>query len=254
MIRGRGLHTGAACAIAFRPCDGPVRFVVDGHPFDGATPDGDRRSTRLTCAARSVSTVEHVCAALAGLGITHGVMVAIEGPEVPLADGGARAFADALASFAPGPPRVAVARAGSVEIGESRYDFAPGRLRVSVEVDFGDPRLAPQASWDGDADDFVRRLAPARTFGFLHEVAMLLERGLAQHVAPESVVVIGDTILSAGEPALPDEPARHKLLDLLGDTWLHGGPLAGALHAVRPGHAATHAAMRLARERGLIVG
>ena len=119
-----------------------------------------------------------------------------------------------------------------------------------------DPRvtsLAPHATWSGDRADFVARIASARTFGFAHEVDALLARGLAQHVAASSVVVIApDVIHHAGRPFTADEPARHKLLDLIGDLYAHGGPFRGRIHATRPGHAATHAAMARAREEGVI--
>ena len=113
-------------------------------------------------------------------------------------------------------------------------------------------RRRRHASWDGAPASFRSSFAPARTFGFFREVASLAERGLASHVAAESVVVIGDDILSAGRPFSADEPARHKLLDLAGDLYLHGGPPLGRVRAIRPGHAATHEAVRRALETGIL--
>jgi UDP-3-O-[3-hydroxymyristoyl] N-acetylglucosamine deacetylase len=121
-------------------------------------------------------------------------------------------------------------------------------------TDFADPRIAKTARWDGDPRDFRERIAAARTFGFAHEVEALAARGLASHVAPESVVVFApDAVLFSGRPFTADEPARHKLLDLAGDLFVHGGPPIGRVIAHRPGHAATHAAMRDARSMGIVV-
>src|SRR5690606_8548586 len=115
-------------------------------------------------------------------------------------------------------------------------------------------RLERHAAWRGDPDDFRERIAPARTFGFAHELDSLLARDLARHVDPASVVVLAvDRVLSAGPPFRADEPARHKLLDLIGDLYAHGGPPAGTVHAIRPGHAATHEAVRRALEEGIVL-
>jgi UDP-3-O-[3-hydroxymyristoyl] N-acetylglucosamine deacetylase len=121
-----------------------------------------------------------------------------------------------------------------------------------VELELGDERIAREAAWGGDARDFRERIATARTFCFAHEVEALAKAGLASHVTPEMVVVIGPEILAAGRPFEADEPARHKLLDLVGDLFLYGGPPRGRVHAYRPGHSSSHVAMRIALERGVV--
>lgn len=210
-------------------------------------PDGSTR----------VATVEHLCAALAGMSIHEGVTIEIDGPEIPLLDGAAAAWCRALRALDEprSTTRLAIAEEAEVAVGASSYVFVPGdRVVVEVDVDFDDERLAKTAAWHGDADDFATRIATARTFGFEREVDELIARGLARHVSPEAVVVIGaDRVLCAGAPFTPDEPARHKLLDLVGDLWVHGGPPRGLVRATRPGHAATHAAMAQALERGIVV-
>jgi UDP-3-O-[3-hydroxymyristoyl] N-acetylglucosamine deacetylase len=263
-IAGQGLHTGARGAVSFERCAGPVvlrsgdaeiamgmlAVVATERSTTVASPDGKIR----------VGTIEHVLAALAGLGLHEGVAVVVEGSEAPLADGGARQYADALAALGvvATAPRLRITRDGSIDVGASRYDLrcndaGDDTIAVEVEVDFDRPGLARVASWSGDAEDFRIRIAVARTFGFEREVAELVARGLASHVTPESVVVIGaDRVLSAGMPFTTDEPARHKLLDLLGDLYVHGGPPLGKIRAVRPGHAATHEAMRIAFASGLV--
>jgi UDP-3-O-[3-hydroxymyristoyl] N-acetylglucosamine deacetylase len=273
VIAGWGLHGGTASSVRFVAHDGPVvlrvgdidTFIADLRVVDTT------RSTTVENASGSirVATIEHVCAALGGLGLHDGVAVVIEGAEPPLADGGARLYADALraltldAGVRATPPALRVARDGVIEIRGSRYELrrAAGNaaadddaVELEVVLEYDDDRIAKQARWGGDPEDFRVRIAAARTFGFEHEVGELLARGLASHVTPESVVVIGKGgVLAAGAAFTADEPARHKLLDLVGDLYLHGGPPRGSLRATRPGHAATHEAMRSALDQGLIV-
>lgn len=266
MIGGQGLHSGGASVVSFVRSEGAVRVRSAGREvrLDELVVVDTTRSTTLATRDGGVriGTVEHVLAALAGAGVHGGVTIVVDGAEMPLADGGAAAFFDAVtalgprdrASSAPSEPLLVIAEAGRIEVGASVYDFVPGSsIALEVRVDFGRADLAPSARWEGDPADFRARIAPARTFGFANEIGMLLERGLASHVSPESVVVIGDpAILSAGAPFSADEPARHKLLDLMGDLFVHGGPPRGTIVATRPGHAATHEAVRRAREAGLL--
>lgn len=263
-LAGRGLHSGAPSRVRLVRAPGPVRVVARGGEACLAelVCDGASRSTTVTTRDRrlEIRTVEHLFAALGALSIHDGVAVEIDGPEVPLLDGGARAFIDALEplGLAPSPPTLRVVRAGAIDVGASRYEVRPpqrpGEVLVAVEVDFDDVRIERHARWDGDAADFRDRIAPARTFGFGREIEALLARGLANHVTPESVIVVTrEAILSAGPPFRADEPARHKLLDLVGDLYAHGGPPLGALRAVRPGHAATHEAIGRGLADGLLV-
>jgi UDP-3-O-[3-hydroxymyristoyl] N-acetylglucosamine deacetylase len=260
-VVGQGLHTGALGAVGFEKRAGGVvvRAGASEVAIEALRVVGTARSTTVASADEAIrfATFEHVMAALGGLGIHEGVAIVIEGEEAPLADGGARQYADALAALglARSAPRLRVARDGDIAIGTSRYELRCGEgIAVEVEVDFDRPGLAKTASWAGDSEDFLARIAVARTFGFEREVEELMARGLASHVTPESVVVIGaERVLSSGTPFAADEPARHKLLDLVGDLYLHGGPPIGSVRAVRPGHAATHEAMRRALAEGLVI-
>lgn len=259
-LSGQGLHSAARSAVKFRRREGNVALRVAGvetaiHELKVA--DTLRSSAVALRDGVRVSTVEHLFAALAGLGLYAGVVVEIDGPEVPLLDGGASRFVERLSML--GAPRssppLRVARDGMVSVGDSQYEFSvlEGAVIVEVEVEFDHPRIARHARWEGDPDDFASRIAPARTFGFEHEVEALLARGLASHVSPESVVVLGpDRILCAGAPYTSDEPVRHKLLDVMGDAYVHGGPPRGRLHAFKPGHAATHEAMKRAIDLGIL--
>ena len=267
-LDGQGLHTAARGEVRLSRREGPVVLRLSGggeggsrgeHPREELSVIDTTRSTTVATpgGAARLATVEHLFAALGGLSIHEGVAIEVEGREVPLLDGGASAFVAALRALglSGSEPSLRVVSEAVFEVGQSRYELAPmDGVVVEVEIDFGDPRIAPRARWEGDASDFARRIAPARTFGFEREVPELLARGLAGHVAPESVIVIGDDrVLAAGAPYSADEPARHKLLDLVGDLWLHGGPPRGRVRATRPGHAATHEAVRRALASGAMV-
>jgi UDP-3-O-[3-hydroxymyristoyl] N-acetylglucosamine deacetylase len=141
-----------------------------------------------------------------------------------------------------------------VQIGASRYEFAL-RESICVEVHFEleDERIDPHAHWDGDVSDFCSRIAPARTFAISCELPELAQLGLARHVTPEAVILLApDRIHCAGRPFSRDEPARHKLLDLIGDAYLYGGPPLGLVRALRPGHAANARAFELALAEGVL--
>lgn len=251
-LEGFGLHRGKPARVDFVQCEGPS--TLNGVPLDQWRPIPSERSTAIQAGAQTVGTVEHLFAAIAAAGAFEGLAIVVDGPEVPLLDGGAAAFLDAIGPVPSASPRLVVARDFEVVVGDARYVFRRAeRVSIEVIVDFGDDRLAPRARWDGDGDDFRARIAVARTFGFEREVEMLLARGLASHVSPESVVVVGDgRVLSAGRPFASDEPARHKLLDLVGDLGVWGGPPVGHAFATRPGHAATHEAVARAMAVGAL--
>jgi UDP-3-O-[3-hydroxymyristoyl] N-acetylglucosamine deacetylase len=261
LVEGLGLHTGAPARVILRSSLGPTRMRSRGAEarIDQLEVVSTVRATTVEACggALRVGTVEHAFAALAALGLYEGVTLDVEGPELPLLDGGASAWCAALARLEcpPSRPRLRVTRFAAFDVGSSHYELTPAdnAIEVTVRVDFDDPRLAPHASWQGDAADFVARIAPARTFAMARDIEELARQGLARHVNREHVVVIAaDAILHAGRPFSADEPARHKLLDLLGDLYLCGGPPIGRLLAVRPGHAANALVIRRAVEAGAL--
>jgi UDP-3-O-[3-hydroxymyristoyl] N-acetylglucosamine deacetylase len=262
-VEGPGLHSGAHGVVRFERHDGPTILRsagIDTRITDLRVVDTLRSTTvEDPSGVVRVGTIEHVLAALGGLHVHSGVAVIVEGTEAPLADGGARRYVDLVRALgiAPSRPALRIVRGGVVEHGASRYELACGEgdsVTLDISVDFDDARIAKNACWKGDAADFCGRIAAARTFGFEHEVAELHARGLASHVTPESVIVIGaERVLASGAPFTADEPVRHKLLDLIGDLYLYGGPPRGVVRATRPGHAATHAVMARALADGLVV-
>lgn len=257
-LEGRGLHGGAPARITLVRAPGEVAFEKEGRrlPLSAAVPSGARRSTELSWGPHTVRTTEHLLSAFGGLGIHEGVTIVIEGDEVPLLDGRATAFVDALRELAvaPSPSFLEVVEDAALTHERTTMVFAvAAETRVSVTIDFGDSRISDLAAWWGDPDDYASRVACARTFGFAHEMEALAARGLASHVSPESVVILADdTIHSAGDPFWKAEPASHKLLDLVGDLFVHGGPPRGRVHAIFPGHAATHVLVARALEEGVL--
>lgn len=258
-LHGRALHSGATACVTLTRLEGPValrqgraaacladlRVVRADH---GVCVEGD--------GGLRVDLVEHLFGALAGLGVESGLQIAVRGPELPLLDGGARLFAAALLALGLGgeAPALRVVRRATYRVDESTYELSPGASRL-LEVDVEYPGGGRQrASWDGTPAGFVGEIAAARTFGWRRDAERLRAAGRAAHVEPGSVLVLEeDGTPSPGfDPPGVDELARHKLLDLLGDLQLHGGAPAGVLRASRPGHRATHAAVRQALTEGVL--
>jgi UDP-3-O-[3-hydroxymyristoyl] N-acetylglucosamine deacetylase len=255
------LHTGESCSVTLRRAPGPVCF-------ERGTEQACRDELEIVRADRGVRVrssalgldvdlVEHLFASLAGLSVQSGIAIGVEGPELPLLDGGALELALAIRALEPprNPPRLRVASEGRLEIDGSEYAFSPGAgVQLEIEVDF--QAIGRQrASWDGSVARFFADIAPARTFGFRREAALLRARGRAAYVDPHSVLIIEDdgSVAAPAGPARPNEFARHKLLDLIGDLYLFGGPAVGKLSALRPGHAHNHAAVRQALGLGILI-
>jgi UDP-3-O-[3-hydroxymyristoyl] N-acetylglucosamine deacetylase len=152
-------------------------------------------------------------------------------------------------------PRLRVKRHGEVSVNGACYRFEPSQsVDLQVSVEFERANLGKQsARFSVNPRAFLLEIAPARTFGFQKDQPELLARGRARHVDPSSVIVFdeaGKTV--SGDPPGERELARHKLLDLMGDLYLFGGPPLGSVRAERPGHTATHAAVRLALSQGTL--
>jgi UDP-3-O-[3-hydroxymyristoyl] N-acetylglucosamine deacetylase len=260
LIAGVGLHTGAPARVTLSTRPGPVVLRSGGIEATRAqlSVASSLRSTTVEAYGGSlrVATVEHAFAALAGLGIQHAVTMDIDGPEMPLLDGGAAVWCEAFSSLgvAASAPRLRIVRAATLEVGTSRYELAPGPgIDVEVVVELDNASIEPFARWTGDAGDFRRRIAPSRTFAQTRDLEELARSGLSRHVPPEAVVLIApDSVHASGRPFRSDEPACHKLLDLVGDCYLWGGPPRGRLRAIRPGQRANALAFAQAIEQGVL--
>jgi len=261
-FHGVGLHSGEHCSVTLERRAGPIAFLIAGRSATLADLRIARTdhgvSVRAAEGPGEVDLVEHLFAAFAGLSVRSGIAVTLPGPEVPLLDGGASELTRALLAL--GPPRqgpsLVVERSGEVCVRGSRYTFEPDdSICVEVEIDFDREAIGRQsACFNGNTQRFIAEIAPARTFGFASDGESLRAAGRARHVDPRSVIVLDDDgrALHPSTRPLPGELARHKLLDLLGDLFPHGGPPRGRISAEKPGHGANHAAVAEALERGLL--
>jgi UDP-3-O-[3-hydroxymyristoyl] N-acetylglucosamine deacetylase/3-hydroxyacyl-[acyl-carrier-protein] dehydratase len=235
------------------PPDAGVVFVRSDLPGAPRIPaDAAHLSTRSRRTAlvgegdAEVHTVEHLLGSCTGLRIDN-LSVEVNGPEVPGMDGSAKPFVDLLRSLGiveqRAPRReILVEEPVAVSAGEDAslvaFPFEPG-FKVSYTLDYGHPWLGVQhVSFVLTEDRFAEEIAPARTFCLESEAEGLRRAGLGLGATYENTLVVGDRGVIGNEPRWPDEFARHKVLDLLGDLFLAGADLRGHVHAHRTGHAA----------------
>jgi UDP-3-O-[3-hydroxymyristoyl] N-acetylglucosamine deacetylase len=184
-------------------------------------------------------------------------MIEIDGPEVPVMDGSAGAFIEAIdqagVARLDAPLRyLKIIKPVRIECGESFAEFTPynGR-RIEVEIDFTNPLVGRQKfAANIDSECFRRDIARARTFGFLAEVEQLWARGFALGASLENAVVIGDDrVINPEGLRFSDEFARHKVLDAVGDLALAGAPILGSYRSYRGGHRLNFKALEALFER-----
>ena len=259
LLEGAGLFSGIHARVWLSRSSGPIRVALGPNEaaIEALVPTVTGRTSALEGRGVRVTCVEHLFSAVAAFGIGAELRIETDAEELPLLDGGAIAWSRALRALGFGidrtAPRWRIGRNETLRVGRSEYRFEVRQsTSCSVEFETDDARLITAAAWNGELDDFERRVAPARTFVDERELLSMLAQGYRATVDPESVIVLGATIHAAGRPFEADEPARHKLLDLIGDLALHGGPPLGHLTARRPGHAATHAALAQAVASGII--
>jgi UDP-3-O-[3-hydroxymyristoyl] N-acetylglucosamine deacetylase len=260
-FQGVGIHTGLQVCGRIEPArpETGICFirtdVADCDPEIRARAEcvsETRLGTVLANADRvSVSTVEHLMAALSGLAIDNAV-VFIDGPEVPIMDGSSAPFVDLLdragRRLQARPRRyVEILEPVVVENGDKRAALVPAAgFEVAFEILFDDPAIGRQ-SLDLAVDEaaFRNELAEARTFGFLSEVEALRAAGLARGGSMDNVVVIDrGAILNPGGLRRRDEFVRHKMIDAIGDMALLGGPIRGRYEGRYAGHAMNNALAR----------
>lgn len=255
---GIGLHTGEKIHLTLRPAPVDTGVVFLRSDLPDAPPIPARAAhvgatdlaTTLVAGAARISTVEHLLAAFAGVGIDN-VYVDVSAAEVPIMDGSAAPFVFLVESAGiaeqDAPRRfLRVRRRIEWSDGDARVSLAPhDGLRLSYELSYAHPvmaRHAHRASVDLARSAFSKELARARTFGFLKDFEQLRARDLARGCNLDNVIAVGDErILNDGGLRYEDEFARHKLLDALGDLYLLGAPLIGAFEGYKSGHAANNA-------------
>ncbi len=250
---GIGLHTGEPVQMTLEPARAGAGVVfVRGdlaHPVEiPARPEcvtSTRLATTLGRGDATVSTVEHLLAAVYSLGIDN-LRIEVDGPEVPVMDGSSASFVFLLHQAGlfeqPAPRRsLRIRRPLEVRDGDRSIRIEPCRdLRISYGVDYEDPAIGRQrlANLRIDGETFEREICRARTFGFLHEVEGLWRMGLARGGNLDNTVVLdGGRVLNSEGLRFPDEFVRHKVLDLMGDLALLGVHLRAHVHVERGGHA-----------------
>ncbi len=254
---GVGLHSGAPVTLTLAPAPADAGITFVRRDLDLELPArhdlvvDTRLSTSLGQGAARVATVEHVLAALHGMGIDN-CRVEVDGPEVPILDGSAAPFVCMLVEAGARIQREAkrylvLTRPVEVRDGDklARLEPADG-FSVRFTADFGHPLITDQGFGIEVSDrTFEREVARARTFCFRRDIEAMQARGLARGGSLENAIVVDDfSILNPEGLRFPDEFARHKVLDAIGDLALLGRPLLGALTAVKSGHALNQALVR----------
>jgi UDP-3-O-[3-hydroxymyristoyl] N-acetylglucosamine deacetylase len=255
---GVGLHSNRPTRVMLRPA--PAGHGIRFRRTDLADADADAEvaarwdsvvpSELCTVIANaggvSVSTIEHLMAALAGTGV-HNVLAEIDGPELPILDGSAAPFVRGILAAGVaglGVPLRAIRVRAPVEVrqGEAfaRLDPAEG-IEIDFRIEFGDRAIGRQHKrLDLANGAFLHELADSRTFCRMIDIEAMRARGLARGGSLDNAVVVdGDRVLNPGGLRRPDEPVRHKMLDALGDLALAGAPVIGRYTGYRAGHALT---------------
>jgi UDP-3-O-[3-hydroxymyristoyl] N-acetylglucosamine deacetylase / 3-hydroxyacyl-[acyl-carrier-protein] dehydratase len=261
-LDGIGLHLGAACHLTFRPAASGAgisfrRVDLPGSPCILALAENavlTERRTQLGEDPVSVHTVEHVLAAAVGCGIDD-LEIALDAAEPPIMDGSALPFVDALTSAGivehGGEARfLALRRPLRLVDGESIYDVCPAaELELDVSIQFPHAVIGAQrGSFKITRDAFARDLAPARTFGFVHEVEALRGKGLIQGATVDNAIVLDETGVIGASLRWPDEFVRHKALDCVGDLALAGARVRARITATKPSHRGTVLLVRAMKE------
>lgn len=247
-FEGFGLHSNQQAEIAVsvkEPGHGLIfrRTDLAGSPQIRVSPNVVFSASYHTVLKKdgvSVSTVEHLLAALSGLGIWD-AQIDVNGPEIPILDGSALKFVEKLVELGcpDRPEAIEIKEPLSIEEGESRAKILPrsDEFELRSTIDFDHPAIGvQQAFWNGSRESFIQEIAPARTFGFLSEIEKLYSKGLAAGGSLENAVVFDDNA-PINPLRFENEPARHKLLDSVGDFALLGRPLRASIELHRPGHA-----------------
>lgn len=261
IIAGVGVHTGDRVRLAVRPAPVGTGIVFvrtditdrdNRIPVSGEAVVDARLNTMIENAAGvRLSTIEHLMAAFAALGVSNAV-VEVDGPELPILDGSALQFVQLLdrAGFRrqEAPVRyIEILEPIRVTEGDKSAVLLPcDRYEMRFEIDFPTPVIGNQVvDFVVDEETFRNEIMAARTFGFAHEVEALRKAGLARGGSLENAVVIdGDQILNPGGLRMEREFVRHKALDAIGDLYVLGAPLLGRYEGVKAGHAINNLLVR----------
>ena len=284
-VEGPGLHTGGMIHATLLPAEEHTgirirRVDLDGQPTYEALAEYVHQTTRGTVLENGswrVSTVEHMMAALYAMGVTN-CLIEVDAPEIPILDGSARIFveniervglqtqqADAKEWVVTEPFEYTNGKGSTIRISPCDH------YEVAVTVKYPSEVLKEQSAELTDLSDFATQIANARTFCFLREIRPLLNLGLIKGGDLDNAIVIYDKRMwqfsmnrlarKMGKPTIDasqlcyltelrfeNEPARHKLLDIVGDLALLGMPIRGRIEAVCPGHGVNTACCKQLRQ------
>lgn len=287
-VSGIGIHTGKEVTMTFKPAPENhgykfQRIDLPGKPIIDANVDqvvDISRGTTIEQNGARINTVEHTLAALAGLEIDN-VLIEIDGPEPPIMDGSSKMYVDALLKAGLQQQN---AKRAYIELTENIYYEEPERgvelvaipaknYKITVKVDYNSPVLGIQHASIDSIKDFKKEIASSRTFSFLHELEELVSNDLIKGGNIDNAIVVVDKVIekkrlqklatvfnmkefdAPNEGILnnkklhhPNEPARHKLLDVVGDLALVGTPIKAHIFASRPGHKANVAFAKKIKE------
>jgi UDP-3-O-[3-hydroxymyristoyl] N-acetylglucosamine deacetylase len=246
-VRAKMLPAAAGQGIVFRRDDLDGREIPARYDRVSET----RLGTVITEHDASVAVIEHLMAAIFGAEIDD-ITVALDGPEPPILDGDALSWLEQLdragvreQSGASGAIRIL--RRVDVSRGDASASLAPSNSpQFDFTIAFDSAVIGAQhLAWNYAPDAFLREIAPARTFGFVRELAALRAAGLALGASLENTLAIeGDRLVNPDMLRFPDEFVRHKILDAIGDLALAGAPIIGSFEGRRSGHALNNALLR----------
>lgn len=246
---GIGLHTGRHAAVRLKPAprdSGIVFHRVDRQAIIrshiGAVTD-TAFATTVGNGTVKIKTVEHILAALAGLGIDN-LIIEVDGPEIPIMDGSSTDLVSiilkgGIAKQGKKMPYMRITKPVIVEDGHSEIAVFPyNGKKITYRIHFNHHLLGEQRlSVDLTEETFIKEVAPARTFGFLKDVEYVMANGLAKGVSLNNAIILGDKeILNSSGLRFKDEFVRHKILDSIGDFSLIGFPIYGHILANKAGH------------------
>ena len=252
-LEGIGLHLGVPCKLTFQPArsrqgiifrrtDCPGLPKIRAHVSEVSSSE---RRTQLGKGDHAVHTVEHVLAAVSGMGIDD-ITIDMDGPEPPILDGSAAPFLTALseaglASVEGEPEFLHLTEPVRIIDGASVYEAYPfDGLELDVTIEFPHPLIGKQSRrFTVTRDSFASELSRARTFGFVHEVESLRAKGLIKGATLDNAVVLDDSDILSGDLRWSDEFVRHKAMDCIGDLALAGSRVRARIVAVKPSHRGT---------------
>jgi UDP-3-O-[3-hydroxymyristoyl] N-acetylglucosamine deacetylase / 3-hydroxyacyl-[acyl-carrier-protein] dehydratase len=252
-LEGIGLHLGVPCTLTFQPARSRQGIVFRRTDCPGlprirahvSEVSSSERRTQLGKGDHAVHTVEHVLAAVSGMGIDD-ITIDMDGPEPPILDGSAAPFLAALseaglASIEGEPEFLHLTEPVRIIDGASVYEAYPfDGFELDVTIEFPHPLIGKQSRrFTVTRDTFESELSRARTFGFVHEVESLRAKGLIKGATLDNAVVLDDSDILSGDLRWSDEFVRHKAMDCIGDLALAGARVRARIVAVKPSHRGT---------------